>query len=280
MPRTPGSLSLVGTPIGNLGDVTLRAIETLRAADRVAAEDTRRARALLSHLGITGKPLFSLDANAGDRKIAALLDHVAAGEDVVFVTDAGMPSVSDPGTALVRAATERGVPVQVIPGPSAVSTAVAQSGLVESSFLFLGFLPRSGGKRQDALAEIAGTRHPVVLFEAPGRTEKTLKDLARLMPERSAAVCRELTKLHEETVRGSLSKLAETPTEWRGEIVVVVGPSESSDSDAPDDDALDARIAEELSSGASTKDVTATLLLWSGRPKRELYARVERLRRR
>jgi 16S rRNA (cytidine1402-2'-O)-methyltransferase len=277
--RAPGGqLVLVGTPIGNLGDITLRAVETLRAADRIAAEDTRRTRALLSHLGITGKRLASLDAHASDRAVGALIDCVAEGESVAFVSDAGMPSVSDPGTALVRAAVARGLPVTVVPGPSAVSTAVALSGLVEAAFDFVGFLPRQGQKRRQALADIAGTARPVVLFEAANRTRETLRELAELTPSRRAAVCRELTKLHEEALRGTLGELAARVDTLRGEVVVVLGAFEPA-AELPDDDALDARIRAELGRGASARDVADSLAAWSGRGRREVYARVTRWRK-
>lgn len=273
--RARGTLHLVGTPIGNLGDLTLRAIETLRQADRVAAEDTRRTRALLTHLGITGKTLVSLDANASLDRINALLDQVEGGEDVAFATDAGMPAVSDPGAALVRAATARGLSVTVVPGPSAVTTAVTLSGLVDSPYLFVGFLPRRGKKRSEAIAELAKTAVPVVIFEAPNRTAETLSELAESMPDRSVAVCRELTKLHEETVRGKLGDVAEPARNWRGEIVIVLGASQASAEEAPSESELDERIDSLLAGGRSTKDVVSELGAWSGLAKRELYARVQ-----
>ncbi|MBK7579980.1 MAG: 16S rRNA (cytidine(1402)-2'-O)-methyltransferase [Myxococcales bacterium] len=271
----PGRLVLVGTPIGNLGDITLRAVEALRSADRIAAEDTRRSRNLLTHLGITGKPLVSLDANASPRKLDALLEHIARGECVAFVTDAGMPAVSDPGTELVRAARARGVEVTVIPGPSAVTTAVALSGLVDAAFFFMGFLPRQGPKRTTALDLVAGTPEPVVLFEAPNRTAATLAALAERMPARRAAVCRELTKLHEEVLCDELRTLAADEREYRGEVVIVLAPVEvSSAADQPSDEELDARIRRELEKGGSARDVADLLTDWSGRPRRAVYARV------
>lgn len=268
-----GALVLVGTPIGNLGDITLRAIETLKAADGVAAEDTRRTRALLSHLGIGKKPLVCLDANASARALSAVLDRVAAGETIAFVTDAGMPSISDPGSELVRAAVARSLCVTVVPGPSAVATAIALSGLVDAAYFFAGFLPRQGSKRTAAIDRIASTAEPVVIFEAPGRTPSTLADLAQRMPERPAAVCRELTKLHEEALRGSLAELAAQSRELRGEVVIVLGAMEVAVA-LPTDDQIDARIRQELGAGASARDVADRLTAWSGRPRREVYARV------
>jgi len=272
------ALFVIGTPIGNLGDITLRAIETLREVKHVAAEDTRRTRQLLSHLEVHGKHLVALDAHATEKRIAGLVDRLIAGESVALVTDAGMPSVSDPGAALVRAAIERGVEVTVIPGPSAVTAAVALSGLVEGPFLFLGFLPRRGKKRHEAMERIARSVEPVVLFESPNRTQDTLEELARAMPERQAIVSRELTKLHEETVRGTLDELS-ARSEWRGEIAMVIGAGNGEAADAPDDAALDARIGELLAEGVSPRSVADELTAWSRRPRREVYARVQRLRR-
>jgi 16S rRNA (cytidine1402-2'-O)-methyltransferase len=273
-----GTLFLVGTPIGNLEDITLRAVAVLRQVNRIAAEDTRRTRALLAHLEIRGTPLHSLDAHADDRSISVLVDHLVAGEQVALVTDAGMPGVSDPGAQMVRAATTAGVPVVVVPGPSAVTTAVTLSGLVEAPFVFLGFLPRRGQRRQAALGRIATTADPVVLFEAPGRTAETLRDLAALMPERAAVVCREMTKLHEEAARGSLEQLARRE-DWRGEIVVVLGA-------APDAEAARAPAPEEqvaaiqglLSEGRHVRDVAAELAAHWGLPRRDVYALAQRIK--
>jgi 16S rRNA (cytidine1402-2'-O)-methyltransferase len=267
-----GTLYVVGTPIGNLGDITLRAVETLKSVERVAAEDTRRTRALLSHLGISGKPLEALDAHAAPQKLERLLDRIERGESVALVTDAGMPAVSDPGAELVARAVARGIDVRVVPGPSAATAAVALSGLVNGPFWFFGFLPRRAGKRREALARIAATAEPVVLFEAPGRVGKTLADLAELAPERSAAVCRELTKLHEEARRGMLDELARGDDAWRGEVTIVLGALAPTN-EPVDDDAVEQRIADQLSAGRSPKQAAAELASWSGRPRRELYAR-------
>src|SRR5690606_17046998 len=217
-----GTLYVVGTPIGNLADITLRAIDTLRAVDRIAAEDTRRTRALLSHLEIGGKPLSALEAHADERAYERLLTELEAGKSVAFVTDAGMPAVSDPGARLVARARERGISVVVIPGPSAVTAAIAASGLVEAPFCFFGFLPRKGRARQRVLERIARASEPVVIFESPARLRATLSELAASMPERRVAVCRELTKLHEEIVLDSPARLAALEREWRGEITLVI----------------------------------------------------------
>ena len=181
-----GKLYLVGTPIGNLGDITLRALETLKQTKHIAAEDTRRTRQLLTHFSIHERSLHALDANASARKVGELVALLENGEDIALVTDAGMPSVSDPGSALVNAARLQGVIISPIPGPSALTAAVAASGLVAASFLFLGFLPRSGRKRKDALTRIEKSPEPVVIFESPQRIGATLGELAGACPSAPA----------------------------------------------------------------------------------------------
>jgi 16S rRNA (cytidine1402-2'-O)-methyltransferase len=262
-----------------LGDVTLRAIETLKSVDRVAAEDTRRTRGLLTHLGISAKPLVALEAHASARAIERLVQRLEQGENVAFVSDAGMPAVSDPGAALVRLATERRVPVVVVPGPSAVTAAVAASGLIDAPFRFFGFLPRRGRARRDAIARIASEPDPVVLFESPARITATLAELASVAPERSAALCRELTKLHEEILHGTLAQLAALDREWRGEITLVIGRASAPAAAAFDDAELDGEIAGRLAAGASAKEISAELASRSGRPRRDVYARVQLVKR-
>jgi 16S rRNA (cytidine1402-2'-O)-methyltransferase len=270
-----GTLYVVATPIGNLDDLTKRAEATLRAASRVLAEDTRRTRGLLSHLGIEGKPLDRLDAHAGERAIASALARLRDGDDLALVTDAGTPLVSDPGSALVRAAGKASVRVMPIPGASAVLAALAASGLVEGAFRFLGFLPRAGTERGEALAVVVATPEAVVLFESPNRLEETLVDLARLMPAREAVVARELTKLHEELVRGSLEELAEPPRAWLGEIALVLGPYQpASQGEAATDEQVDGWIDEETARGSRAREAAQVVAARSGRPRREVYARV------
>jgi 16S rRNA (cytidine1402-2'-O)-methyltransferase len=273
-----GTLYVVATPIGNLGDITLRAVDTLRAADRVVAEDTRRARGLLSHLGIAGKPVDRVDEHAPEAAIARVVEHLVAGERVALVTDAGTPIVSDPGTALVRAAAAAGVAVVPIPGASAVMAAVSVAGLVEEGgFSFAGFLPRAGRERRDALAKVQASADAVVLFESPQRIAETLADLARGAPARRVVVTRELTKVHEEILRGTLAELAELAAarEWLGELTVVLGPAAPIAAGAgPSEAELDARIDAGLAAGRRAKDVAEELALETGRPRRELYARV------
>lgn len=281
MSDPPGVLYVVATPIGNLGDITLRAIEVLKAADRVAAEDTRRTRKLLTHLGISGKPVEALHAHSGERDVARLVDALVAGASVALVTDAGTPSVSDPGDALVKAAIGAGQRVVPIPGPSAALAALVASGLAGGGgFRFLGFLPREGSPRREAIATVCATPEPVVLFESPERTTATLRELADATPERPACVARELTKVHEEIVRGSLAALADDRPSWRGEVAIVLGPWTPASREAEiDDAALDARIARELDAGAHSKAIAERLAAWSGRPKRDVYERVVQRRR-
>lgn len=271
-----GTLFIVATPIGNLGDLSLRAVETLRTCDRVIAEDTRRTRQLLTHFGIAGKPVDRLDAHASERQVARLVERLGAGESVALVTDAGTPAVSDPGDAVVHAAIEAGARVVPIPGASAVLAALAASGLAgDGGFRFVGFLPRSGGERRSAIALVCETPESVVIFESPNRTSDTLRDLADATPTRRACVARELTKMHEELVRGSLADLAGDPRPWLGEIAIVLGPHDPGDRQARvDDGALDLRIIEALEQGEHVRAIAERLAAWSGRPRRELYARV------
>jgi 16S rRNA (cytidine1402-2'-O)-methyltransferase len=269
-----GTLYLIATPIGNLGDITERAVQTLRQVVHVAAEDTRRTRGLLSHLGVTKKELHTLDANASERAVERVVAKLKQGEDVAFVTDAGTPGVSDPGRALVNAAVAAGVPITSLPGASAVTTAVALSGLVGGPFLFLGFLPRQGSGRKELLERVARETVPVVLFEAPHRMPETLTDLARDCPTRLAAVCRELTKLHEEVLRGSLGELAGIEREWLGEIVIVLGEAEARPLKGSSDAELRERASALLGGGASVRAIADHLAEISGRSRREVYALV------
>ncbi len=275
-----GTLYLVGTPIGNLSDITLRAIETLKQVSGVAAEDTRRTRALLSHLGISGKQLYTVNANTTAPRLERVIERLQQGADLAFVTDAGMPGVSDPGAELVKRASEAAIQVVCIPGPSAVTTAAALSGLVNGAFSFLGFLPRKGKKRESFINLIENAEHPVVLFESPVRCADTLHALALRMPERRAVLCRELTKLHEQVLRGSLIELSETQYPARGEVTLVVESRESGAATGLDGDELDREIAGMLQSGASTRDTVAKLGPCASLSRQELYARVQLIRAR
>jgi len=269
------TLYVVATPIGNLGDLTPRAREALGEASRVFAEDTRRTRALLAYAGIGGKPVIRVDAHADPERLARLVAELTGPESVALVTDAGVPGVSDPGAALVRAAAEHGVRVVPIPGASAVTAAISASGLVEGPFTFLAFLPRQGKKRRLALERIQITSEAVILFESPQRIDETLRDLALVCPERPAALCRELTKLHEEILRGTLRELATLEREWLGEITLVLGPqAEHVAERVPEPEEIDAEIQSRLAKGAHPKDLATELAGRLGVPRRAAYARV------
>ena len=268
-----GTLYVVGTPIGNLEDLSPRAARVLAEATAVLAEDTRRARQLLSHLGIEKKPLFRHDAHATTGDVARVVERLLLGESLALVTDAGTPGVSDPGASLVAEAVAQGIRVTPIPGASAVTTAIAASGFSRSSFRFVGFLPRDGRDRDEALSRVAADPDLVVFFESPHRIEATLGELARLAPQRAAVVTRELTKVHEELVRGTLAELSAAPREWLGEITVVLGPGEARELDAIPPETIDRWIDEERARGASVREVARIVAARSGWPKREVYAR-------
>jgi 16S rRNA (cytidine1402-2'-O)-methyltransferase len=258
-----------------LGDLSARAVETLSRVARIAAEDTRRTRGLLTHLGLS-KPLERLDAHASANDVARVVAHLVAGEDIALVTDAGTPVVSDPGTELVRAVAEVGVRVVPIPGPSAVLAALAASGLSGGAFRFLGFLPRKGPDRRDVLETVRSTPEVVVLFESPERTADTLADLARIMPQRRCVVARELTKVHEEFVRGTIDELARSMSdrELLGEVTIVIGPRGNEETPVMSDEELDKLIDAELGRGRRPRDVADEVALVSGRKKRDVYTRV------
>jgi 16S rRNA (cytidine1402-2'-O)-methyltransferase len=271
-----GRLSIVATPIGNLEDITLRALRTLREADLVLAEDTRRTRVLLTQHGLS-KQLAAYHAHSGPRDTERVLEALRSGQHVALVTDAGTPLISDPGAELVRQAHALGIAVESIPGASAVLAALTVCGLRADSFRFVGFLPRHGKRRRAALAELVRDRSANVIFESPQRLAASLRELAELLPaDRELAVCRELTKLHEEVVRGSASELADRFAEGaRGEITLVIaGATAESEPAEEADEALDRRIAALLAEGLSARDVVKTLQGESGLPKQALYARV------
>ncbi len=273
-----GTLQIVATPIGNLEDITLRALRVLREVELILAEDTRHTRTLLAHHGL-GTPLAALHAHTSAERVAALADELAQGKRYALVSDAGTPLVSDPGRELVQAALARGVKVEAIPGPSALLSALCVAGLRAEHFRFVGFLPRTGRRRREALVGIAHERATSVLFESPNRLSETLRELAELCrSERRAAVCRELTKLHEEVARGTLTELATRfSAAPKGEITLVVegeGPeAESSEDDAGEIDVgalLDAR----RGAGVAPRDVAKELASLLGIDKREAYRRV------
>jgi len=275
-----GALVIVGTPIGNLADLSPRATDALAAADVIAAEDTRRARALLTHAVIrAGGRLRSVHAHSEARRAAEIVADVQAGRRVAYVTDAGMPGISDPGAGLVRACLDAGLAVEVVPGPSAVLTALVVSGLPAGRFVFEGFLPRKGRGRAERIEALAGETRTAVLFEAPPRVAATLADLAAACgAERPVAVARELTKRFEDVWRGDLGgAVAHTQaTPPRGEHVIVLGPAPTA-TIPPDDGALDAAVRAALARGSSRRDAAAEVAHTLGVPKRRAYAAVTRL---
>ncbi len=269
-----GSLVVVGTPIGNLGDLSPRAVATLRAADLIYCEDTRRSRALLTHAGITGAALRSLHAHNEDDRVDEVVRAVTEGKTVALVSDAGMPAVSDPGARVVAAVAVGGLPVTVVPGPSAVLAALVVSGLPTDRFCFEGFLPRSGKERSARLAALAVEPRTSVLFEAPGRVAATLADLAEVCgPERAVVVARELTKLHEEVWRGRVADAASWAGagDIRGEVVLVLGGDEETAPDAVADAVLEAALADRLGSGERTRGVVDEVAATFGVGRRRVY---------
>jgi 16S rRNA (cytidine1402-2'-O)-methyltransferase len=271
VPRLAGGLYVVATPIGNLGDITLRALATLAGADLIACEDTRVTHKLLDRYGITTPLTAYHDHNAAKAR-PALLRRLAEGASVALVSDAGTPLVSDPGYKLVGAAQEAGHAVTALPGPSALLAALTVAGLPTDQFLFAGFLPPKQAARQARIAELKAIPATVVLFETGPRLAATLADLAAGLGPRDAAVCRELTKLHEEIRRGDLNTLAQGADagESRGEIVLVIGPPPASDQpSAADTEAL----LREALTRSSLKDAVAEIAEATGAPRRQLYQR-------
>ena len=221
----PGTLAVVATPVGNLEDITLRALRTLRDCDAVVAEDTRRTRVLLSAHGIS-RPLVSLPAFDEQRRVPQLLARLGAGETLALCTDAGTPALSDPGARLVRAARDAGFTVTPVPGPSALTAALSGSGMPADAFCFLGFLPRSPARQRRAVEEALQLRHTVALFESPLRLVKTLRALATVLGDREIVVAREISKKHETFHAGTAEQLiaAFEQTPPRGECTVLVAP--------------------------------------------------------
>jgi len=275
----PGTLYVVATPLGNLGDLSARATEVLRTVPVVAAEDTRRTRGLLTHLGAAPQ-LLSYHAHSEDRRLDTLLEILRGGRDVALVSDAGTPVVSDPGTDLVAAARASGVTVVPIPGPSAVSTALSGAGLKGDRYLFLGFVPRKGGDRARLLARAAAEEWSVVFFEAPTRLVDLLEDLSEAAePSRRAVVARELTKLHEELRAGTLKELARYYSEHppRGELTIVLegtgAPAEPPDRTS---DAVE-RAALLLAEGLTRREVARRLSETLGLSRNDAYRLVMEL---
>jgi len=269
-----GMLSMVGTPIGNLSDASPRVIETLRDADAVLCEDTRVTGKLLAHFGIR-TPLERADENVLASRIPGILERIGGGAHIAFVSDAGMPGVSDPGQRLVDAALDAGLPVEVIPGPSAVVCALVASGLPMERFFFEGFLPRKVGAQRERLAVLAAIPGALVIYESPRRVAATLGVVAEVMPVRQVALVRELTKLHEEVLRGSAAELAEQVGDLKGECVLVIAPP-SKEELAPQVTAadLDDEIRAGLAAGESKSSLAKRLAKELSRPKSEIYDRI------
>ena len=272
------TLYIVGTPIGNLEDLTPRAARILSEVSLVAAEDTRVTRRLLSHLGIHPRTT-SFHQHNWRNKLDGLLAELAEG-DVALVTDAGMPVVSDPGNELVAAAARAGIKIEVVPGPSAVTAALAMSGFAGDAFSFLGFLPRRRKDRQSALREASSSVVPLVIFEAPHRLRATLADMDTVLGGRPLAVCRELTKLHEEVFRGTASQALEHFDSPRGEVVLVVegrpieasaSPEAAAEADAATDTVLRRQLIGLREDGIRAKEAVAMVSEAMGLPKNRVY---------
>ena len=265
-----GVLFLIGTPIGNLEDISLRAIRILGEVDVIAAEDTRRAKILLGRYDIK-TPVISYHEQGGRGRTAALLERLR-GADVALITEAGMPSISDPGYGIVAAAIEAGLPVDVLPGASAVSAALAVSGLPSHQFTFVGFPPRKAGERKRFLQSLSGEPRTLVLFEAPHRVRATLREAVGVFGPRRIAVCRELTKLHQEVFRGTIDEAAAHFAEPRGEFTLVIEGAE--EGAGAGDDAVEAarRLLTSLArAGATGKDSVAQAVEAFGVPRRAAY---------
>ncbi|MEX0664961.1 MAG: 16S rRNA (cytidine(1402)-2'-O)-methyltransferase [Gaiellaceae bacterium] len=276
-----GLLVLVATPIGNLGDLSPRAVEALRGADVIAAEDTRRTRALLTHAGVpAGNRLRAVHGHNERARAQAIVEEVRSGLRVAYVTDAGMPGISDPGERLVRACADAGLPVEVVPGPSAALTALVMSGLPTARFAFEGFLPRKGRERDDRLEAIEREERTTILYESPHRLAATLADLAAVCGDaRLVAVARELTKLNEEMWRGTLGAAAKHfATAPRGEIVIVLEPSVATEVATTDADLAQQALAL-VAEGLPTRVAADRLAARSGVSRRRAYDAVIAQRR-
>ncbi|GAO05216.1 16S rRNA (cytidine(1402)-2'-O)-methyltransferase [Anaeromyxobacter sp. PSR-1] len=277
----PGTLYVLATPIGNLGDLSPRAAELLRTVSAVAAEDTRRTHKLFAHLGAAAPLLLSLPAFDERGRLEPVLERLRAGQSVALCTDAGTPGVSDPGAALVAAAWEAGVPVVPVPGPSAAVTALAASGFPADRFVFAGFLPRKGGARAAALAWLASAPATLVLYEAGNRTAETLRDLAAALGDRPALVARELTKLHEELARGPLSGLADRfAGEVKGEVTLVVAPPApgAAPAAAAEAEPLEDELRRRVAAGEPPSAIAREVARARGLVRSDVYAALERLK--
>ncbi len=269
----PGRLVVCATPIGNLGDVTLRVLDALRDADTIAAEDTRVTRKLLARYEIATR-LERCDEHTVERQAPALVDRMRSGERIALVSDAGTPGVSDPGARLVDACLAAGVPVEVLPGASAILAALVGSGLPTHAFYFGGFLPRKAGERMRALTAVAGLDATLVFYESPHRAAATLAAIAEALPGRQAALARELTKLHEEIIRGPVEQVAAEVAGregLKGEVVLLVGPPVKQSREAPDATAVLACVEAHVAEGASRSEAVKRTARELGVPRSEVY---------
>lgn len=273
---TPGTLYIVATPIGNLEDITFRAVRTLKEVALVAAEDTRHSRKLLNHLGIT-TPLTSYYDHNRSIKGPQIIETLLKGKDVALISDAGTPCISDPGYQLVRDARSKGIRVVPVPGVSAAITALSVAGLPTDRFTFAGFPPAKQGKRRAFLAELKTATGTLVLYEAPHRLADCLTDIAAVMGERQLVVARELTKFYEELLTGNAAQLATAVQagKERGEVVILIAATDAEATEEPD---IQMELQLLLDKGHTVKEVAAMLAARSGLPRRELYARALLLR--
>lgn len=271
-------LYVVGTPIGNLEDITLRALRVLKEADVIACEDTRQSRKLLDHYGIA-KPLVSYHEHNEQQRAHELLERLAEGRNIALISDAGMPGISDPGYRVVRLAVERGIPVIPIPGPAALIAALAASGLATDEFEFRGFLPAKAGQRRTSLEELRSLSHTLIFYEAPHRIVEALEDIVQVLgPKRPVVVARELTKLHEEFIRGTAEEVLRIlrGREVRGEITLLISKSENAPSSSSSKD-LHTRLQEIMRE--QKLDEKAALKIMAkeqGVSKSELYRELQR----
>ena len=270
--RVSGKLVLVATPIGNLADITARAIDALREADVICCEDTRHSSKLLQHIGVADKPLLVVNEHTEYDIREKIVDLVSKGKAVALITDAGSPGISDPGERIVRAVIDAGGVVSATPGPSAAIMAVTISGLPAGRFVFEGFLPRSGVERKERLEAVAGEERTTILYEAPHRLHKTLTDLETMCgPHRAVAIAAELTKIHEEVWRGNLHDAVKRYADGdpRGEFVLVLAGA--TPAAPPTDDELITALRAEISAGVSRKDAASRVSARFGVSKRHVY---------
>lgn len=273
-----GKLIICPTPIGNLGDMPSRALEALRSADRIYAEDTRVTLKLLGALGVEGKTVERLDENVIVERADGVVDRAAAGELIAYCSDAGMPGVSDPGMRLVRVARAAGVPVEVLPGPTAAATAYVASGTEATSFYFGGFFPRKDGQRRSLLEGLIALDAALIFYESPNRLVSSLETIADVLPLREVSVCRELTKLHEEVFRGPAPDVAKefaSRESVKGEIVIVIDPPSSAEDACAAADVREQAIerAEQLAAaGERAKTIARTLAAEFDIPRNEAYS--------